>query len=35
MKECPRGTIAMSASWIRWHEWTNEHKGLKALVAGK
>jgi glyoxylase-like metal-dependent hydrolase (beta-lactamase superfamily II) len=35
MKECPRGTIAMSASWIRWHEWTNEHKGLKSLVAGK
>lgn len=31
MKECPRGTIAMSASWIEWHEWTSHHQGLKEM----
>jgi glyoxylase-like metal-dependent hydrolase (beta-lactamase superfamily II) len=35
MKECPRGTTAMSASWIRWQEWTNQHRGLKATSSEK
>jgi glyoxylase-like metal-dependent hydrolase (beta-lactamase superfamily II) len=35
MKECPRGTTAVSASWIRWHEWTNQHQGLKAMNSEK
>jgi len=35
MQECPRGTIAMSPSWIRWHEWTNQHQGLKEMSSEK
>jgi len=35
MKECPRGTTAVSPSWIRWHEWVNEHQDLKAMNAAK
>jgi glyoxylase-like metal-dependent hydrolase (beta-lactamase superfamily II) len=35
MKECPRGTTAVSASWIRWHEWKNQHQSLKAMSSEK
>jgi glyoxylase-like metal-dependent hydrolase (beta-lactamase superfamily II) len=35
MKECPRGTTAVSPSWIRWHEWANAHQDLKAMNTEK
>ena len=35
MKECPRGTISMSASWIEWHEWQNQHHGLGETISQK
>lgn len=35
IKECPRATIAMSASWIRWHEWQYAHRTLEAMGSNK
>ena len=35
IKECPRATIAMSASWIRWHEWQYAHRGLEDMNSNK
>jgi hypothetical protein len=35
IKECPRGIIAMSDSWIRWHEWTYQHQTLEQMDSGK
>ena len=35
MKECPRGTIAVSPSWIRWHEWQYDHQSLKTMTSEK
>ena len=34
IKECPRAIRAMSASWIRWHEWQYAHRGIEQMSSG-